>query len=783
VVNPDDDSVAVIDTGALAVVARIPVGDEPRSVAVDPAGGFAYVANAAEGTVSVIRVLDPSPAGFAAAADPGAGGGGRLATGAEPRDLVITPDGRRVLVANSGQDSITVIDTATRRVLGHVDVRDSACNDPDRDRHFQPRGLAVTADSRHVLVTRFLSFVRPGGRQGTDAGKEGGVCRLTLEPRAARADGYIPTAWIPLAPRPTGFADAALAETFAFPNQLQSVVIRGDRAYLPNVAASPEGPMAFDVDTQAFVSQVGDVHGPHPRDLGALNLHLGARNTEGANLPLPRRLFFANPSAIAFTTPDGPGHAYVVAAGSDLLVKLRVDAAGALAFTVDGDSTHRVDLNDPDDPATSGAGAGKNPRGIVIDRAGARAYVASLVSRNVSVVDLATDAVVAVVPTHPLPAPGSPAEVLQVGAEVFFSSRGRFDRPPGTTVPTDDRLSSEGWQSCASCHPDGLTDGVVWAFSSGPRKSLPLNGTFDPRDPARQRVLNYSGTRDELEDVESNIRNVSGPGPPPGPVPCAAPGPQTTAHRNTHGLVVGDDGDVDKAPCAVDFFDPPNAGRPQLTVTLPGSTVPVEALTALREWVRRGVRTPGGPHPRRPPATGAGAAREPAGRELFAARCAGCHGGSQWTVAVGDLPAPPPPGELRTETSPAPPPGVAPVPHRYLARFLVDVGSYGLGVPGTGHPLGADVGAWEKAAGGLDALGRDHNGDGAGEGYTVPSLLGIHAAPPYYHNGACETLACVLLDPRHAGGPLTGAERRALVRFLESIDAATPPLAPGRARP
>ena len=73
---------------------------------------------------------------------------------------------------------------------------------------------------------------------------------------------------------------------------------------------------------------------------------------------------------------------------------------------------------------------------------------------------------------------------MAVGAEMFFSSRGNFDRPAGATVSTSERLSSDGWQSCASCHFKGLTDGVVWEFAAGPRKSVPLNATFNPRNPS-----------------------------------------------------------------------------------------------------------------------------------------------------------------------------------------------------------------------------------------------------------------------------------------------------------
>jgi YVTN family beta-propeller protein len=67
-----------------------------------------------------------------------------LTTGAEPWNVVTSPDGLRVFVANSAQDTITVINAATRAIIGHVDLRNSIANDPDRTRRFQPRGLAVS---------------------------------------------------------------------------------------------------------------------------------------------------------------------------------------------------------------------------------------------------------------------------------------------------------------------------------------------------------------------------------------------------------------------------------------------------------------------------------------------------------------------------------------------------------------------------------------------------------------------------------------------------------------
>ncbi|HEY2951980.1 MAG TPA: beta-propeller fold lactonase family protein, partial [Verrucomicrobiae bacterium] len=770
VVNPSDDSVSVIRPDNNTRLAKIPVGDEPQSIALTPDGQYAYVANAAAGTVTVILISNPAWGSFRADVVT------NLTTGAEPWNIVTSPDGLRVFVANSGQDTITVINAATRTIIGHVDLRNSIANDPDRSRHFQPRGLAVTADNTKLYVTRFLSFTKAGGRQGDDLGKEGLVAVLDINTSSTSITGYTIARTVALAPQITGFKFPGLTnppapDTFAFPNQLQSIVIRGDRAYLPNIAASPTGPLRFNLDTHAFVNQIGAVNGTNATDLGALNLHLGARTPEAGK----RKLFFANPWAIAFTTQSGAGAAYAVSAASDLLVKLTVVADGTLSFTVGSETTRYIDLNEPTDSATSGANAGKNPQGIVISSDGGLAYVANFLSRNVSVVDLTNDTVIAVVSIADLPAPGSVGETNLVGAEMFFSSRGHFDSIPGTNSLRE-RLSMDGWQSCASCHFKGLTDGVIWQFAAGPRKSVPLNASFNPHNRSQQRLLNYSAIFDEIEDFELNIRNVSGPGPLAGGV-----------LDPNHGLIIGDNGDLNVPPTNVVAFAQASANRQQVTVTLPGSPNQVPALTALREWVRNAVRTPNAPLAGLPNAPSS--ADIAAGRTLFAQSCSRCHGGEDWTVSLKDFTSPT--TEFSTERNPAQVFG-NPVGAQYLNRFLRDIGSFNLGVAGQGNLLPPNIGADEKAApavvGGVlqsaqDALGIDYNSDGKGVGFNVPSLLGIHALPPYMHNGAAESLAAVVADVKHRtdngrlpdrlSNPLDEAK---VVLFLETIDAAAAPV-------
>src|SRR5207249_1727986 len=249
-------------------------------------------------------------------------------------------------------------------------------------------------------------------------------------------------------------------------------------------------------------------------------------------------------------------------------------------------------------------------------------------------------------------------------------------------------------------------------------------------------------------------------------------------------------GDLNIAPTnVVAFTQPSGANRQQVTVTLPGSANKVPGLTALREWVRNAVRTPNAPIAGLPNA--ASPSDIASGRTLFTqASCSSCHGGDNWTASLKDFTSPPASSEIFTERT-----GTFtgnPVGAQYLNRFLRDIGSFNLGVPGQGNLLGNNIGADEKAAPAVangtlqaaqDALGRDYNSDGKGVGYNVPSLLGIQALPPYYHNGSAESLAAVVADVKHRtdNGRLpdrlsNAADQTNVVAFLQSINPSTAPV-------
>jgi len=89
--------------GALTKTGSIQVGFEPVGVAISPDGKLAYVALQA---ASAVAVLDLERLALAA----------KIEVGRWPRYLALTPGGSRLAVGTSGDQSICVVDTATRQL-------------------------------------------------------------------------------------------------------------------------------------------------------------------------------------------------------------------------------------------------------------------------------------------------------------------------------------------------------------------------------------------------------------------------------------------------------------------------------------------------------------------------------------------------------------------------------------------------------------------------------------------------------------------------------------------
>ena len=359
-----------------------------------------------------------------------------------------------------------------------------------------------------VYVTHFLSFPQAGKIDGQDDAKAGRVSVLStstdtvtsvvaMNPIADTGFKALGDALARIAPPANPVPADFKFTTGAYPNQLNSIGIKGNFAFVPNTGASPNGPVRFDVNTHSLLSVLD-----RNTNLDAgqtLNMHTAVRDQTATP-----KLFITQPWAIAFKNVANEG--YVVSAASNHVVKVVVNpATGAPVVQTDPTNTARV----------LQVQVGKNPRGIVVNSTDTRAYVMNYISRNVTVISLtsAPETVLATLPSAALPTPGTLADAIHIGKELYNTSIGEFDPAPGTTTPITGRMSNNGWGSCAACHsPFGTTDNVVWIFPAGPRRSIPQHTDFDQTDPTRSRMraLLWSAGRDEQEDFENNIRAVSG---------------------------------------------------------------------------------------------------------------------------------------------------------------------------------------------------------------------------------------------------------------------------------
>ena len=409
VANPDNDSVSLFDlrNNTTVRLAEIGVGDEPNGVALSPDGSRLYVANTVNGTVTVLSV-DRAGGSYSTVI-------ATITVGTEPYGLALTPSGRKLYVTNSRSNSVSVIDTTTNQVARTI-----------TNVGFEPRGIAITNSGddtqETVYVTQFLALPVPGKFDGADDGKVGKVTvisagtdtitgEITLNPMADTGFKAAGDALARVAPPATPTPEDFRFTTGAYPNQLNSIAIRGRFAFVPNTGASPNGPIRFDVNTQSLLSVIDRTT---RTDAGkTINMHLAvARQTNSA------RRFLTQPWAIAFKRQADEG--YVVSAASNVVVKVRIDpATGDATVQSDPTDTTRV-LQIP---------TGRNPRGIIVNSADTRAYVMNYISRDITVIDLTgtVERATATVSSSNLPAAGTPDDAIHIGKELYNTSIGDFE--------------------------------------------------------------------------------------------------------------------------------------------------------------------------------------------------------------------------------------------------------------------------------------------------------------------------------------------------------------------
>lgn len=129
VTNIASNSVSVIDTGSMTVVATIPVGAAaPNGIAVTPNGLFAYTADEGTSFVTVIDLLTRQVIK-------------QIGVGTGPVAIAVSPDGQFVYVTNFVSNTVSIISTASNTVVKTIPG------------FTFPEGVAFTTDGSFAYVT------------------------------------------------------------------------------------------------------------------------------------------------------------------------------------------------------------------------------------------------------------------------------------------------------------------------------------------------------------------------------------------------------------------------------------------------------------------------------------------------------------------------------------------------------------------------------------------------------------------------------------------------------
>ncbi len=602
------------------VVAHRQEGPRKRSssaLAVTADGSRLLVANPDSNSISIVETSSRKVTA-------------ELTVGIDPRTLTVDDAGGRAYVANRGSDTVSVVDLADLTVLSSIAVGS------------RPYGIVVSPDGRRLYVAeqgssriRLLNALtgntlgtvpvadRPGGLAISDDGKTLYVThllsnRITILKSLDFFRSYLPA--IHGASSPSGERQISSDRTVAGmspatvslwtdSNLVQSIVLSPDRTRAYLPhTRSNTSNRALTFDTTVF-PMVSVIDLLQEQHLVGRQLDLGVLDPPGVGLPFDAAL-----------TPDGKEIWIVNAASNNVSV-------------VDPSERKRL----------ASIPVGDNPRGIVMAPDGLTVYVSNALAGTISVIDTSTYSVRETIPVTTLPLP----PLLLQGKRLFHSSR-RSD------------LAKARWIACNTCHYEGEQDGRTWFFGfAGWRNTTGLLGMIGTYP------LRWSGEWDESSDAEFAIRR----------------------ENFGTGLIAGEMNCLISPPNCVHLE--PNQGRSN----------DLDSLALFMD----GLETARSPYPMD------GNARR--GRFLFQRkdlRCTECH----------------------------------------AAPLYTDLKKHDVGTSTAEERIGPE--------------------------YDTPTLLGLHASAPYFHDGSAKTLRDTLTrntpgKEHDVTGLLTEAEIQDLISFLLAL--------------
>ncbi len=450
VVNTPASTVDVIDAGSRAVVGRVNVGIDPVGIAVRPDGKEVWVANHVSDSVSVIDIDLASPTHLQVIATVQEFDPATKATRFDEPVGVAFASNEKAYVALSSENQIAVINVTTRQVDKRLDI---AAQDP--------RAIAVRGERLYVIPFESNNKTQLSGGTKIDGDlvtfdawehsiknnnvlSLGHVVDIVKHPKVPDRDLFVfDTATDKL----VGTVDTlgTLLYGLAVDSKGRVFIAQTDARNDVNGRAGTQKHGLAEMENRAFLNRITSV-----------DFSSAGRVPKFFDLePMPPKnpapgMALATPFAIQISDDDST--LVASAAGSDKL--FTVDAATGVVLG-------RVNVGAVPEGIALECGAGGKP---------SRAWVLNGVANSVSLVDVSVPASPQVVTTIPLEDPTHP--VVKRGRIAFETAS----------------ASTTGTFSCASCHPNGHTDQLLWVLKTPvvtggnqimPRSTMPVRGLRD----------------------------------------------------------------------------------------------------------------------------------------------------------------------------------------------------------------------------------------------------------------------------------------------------------------
>ena len=453
VANTPADTVDVIDSQTRDVVARVDVGVDPVSIARRPDGKEVWVSNHISDSVSIIDTDESSPTFLNVIATVQEFDTARKATSFDEPMGIAFASNEKAYVALSSENQIAVIDVASREVTKRLTITAQ-----------DPREIVVRDGKLYVIPFESNNQTQLSGGAAEDI--DGDLVTFDIFEHSIKNNSKLSLGHVidvikhpDMPDRDLYVFDTKTDELIETVDTLGTLlygmtvdskgrvfIAQTDARNDANGRAGTEKHGLAEMENRAFLNRITRV------DLGGF----GAQEPRFFDLePLPPQQpdpadALATPYGIKISEDDST--LFVSAAGSDKLITIDANT-GEVLGRVSVDAT---------------------PRGIALisatDGSPKQAWVLNAVENTVSLVDVSTTSNPRLIDTVVLEDPTQP--VVKRGRKAFETAM----------------ASTTGTFSCASCHPDGHTDQLIWVLATPivtrgdqiqPRITMPIRGLRD----------------------------------------------------------------------------------------------------------------------------------------------------------------------------------------------------------------------------------------------------------------------------------------------------------------